>query len=344
MVQLAVGSKAAAGPSVNGSARTRQSTAVVCTRGRPDQLRRVLVSLERQSLAPTEILVIDNAQPGEPDAQLVASQFGGVRYLHVAEPGLDVARNAGLAHASTPIVAFLDDDAVAHRDWLLHLLRAFDNEEVAACTGRVEPLSLDWPGQVLFEANGGFGRGAERIELPQDTRRRLHGVRAPLIAWAVSVGSGCSFAVRRGAVLPLGGFDVWLDRGPELPGGGDHDLLWRLLQAGWSIVYEPAALAWHEHRMLESEAAAQIASHQRGLIAFLLKSLIHANPRGAPQLALFLFWRLMKPAARLVRRAFGRDPLPASALLSMWAACWRGLVSYGPLRRPLLGQGRGGDR
>jgi hypothetical protein len=84
-------------------------------------------------------------------------------------------------------------------------------------TGRVEALTLETEAQRLFEANGGFGRGLERVRLPEDARRPLHGRRAPLIAWAVSVGSGCSLAVRRELALGLGGFDEALDLGEVLP-------------------------------------------------------------------------------------------------------------------------------
>jgi GT2 family glycosyltransferase len=209
------------------------------------------------------------------------------------------------------------------------MLASFEDPGVSACTGRVEPLALDTPGQITFEANGGFARGRERIELPRDARqRRLHGLPAPLIAWTISIGSGCSLAVRREAVLQIGGFDEVLDNGEDLPGGGDHDLLWRLLENGWKIVYEPRAQAWHEHRALESDAIAQIAGHQRALVAFLVKSLSRARMRRSLPIAAFLAWRLIKPGIRLARRAFGRDALPARALLSVWRECWHGISAY----------------
>ena len=204
--------------------------------------------------------------------------------------------------------------------------------DVAVCTGRVEALGSETEGARVFEANGGFSRGTSRIRLPEDAARPLHGRSAPLIAWAVSVGSGCSYAVRRATALSLGGFDDALDLGAALPGGGDHDLLWRALQAGYRVVYEPAALAWHEHRPLAEGAHAQIVGHQRALLAFLTKHLLDgAGPR--MELAGYLTWRLVKPGMRLVRRAAGRDPLPAPVLARMWWNCWAGLVAYPRARR-----------
>ncbi|MGH7555170.1 MAG: glycosyltransferase [Longimicrobiales bacterium] len=308
---------------------------MICTRSRPALLRQALQSLTTQSCPPSELLVVDNAGPGERSAAAVVAAFRGVRYVREVRAGLDVARNTALTRTRAPVIACLDDDAVADRARAGRLLDAFSDPAVGACTGRVEPLSLDQPGQRLFEANGGFSRGPARIELPRDARRRLHGVPAPLIAWVVSVGSGCSLAVRRAAAKSIGGFDERLDLGEALPGGGDHDLLWRLLAEGWNIVYEPEALAWHEHRPREADAIAQIAGHQRALVAFLSKSLKHASLRQAVPIAAFLAWRLVKPGAQLIRRAARRDPLPAHALIALWQECWRGLAAYDAPRTPV---------
>ena len=304
-------------------------TAAVCTRNRPGQLARALESLLAQYPAPAEVIVIDNA-PGDPAAAvLIAERFPGVRYLREPVPGLDFARNRALHAAVGDIVAFLDDDAVAGPGWCEALRLVFEGEpKVAVCTGQVEPLILESPGQLLFEVNGGFGRGNRRIRLPDDATRPLHGWPAPLIAWAVSVGSGCSYAVRRAVALELGGFDEALDLGAPLAGGGDHDLLWRALESGWLVEYQPAALAWHEHRRELAAVHSQIVGHQRALLAFLSKHVARAPLRSGLPLLAYLSWRLLKPGVRLVRRGFGRDPLPTAVLLRMWWNCWAGLSAY----------------
>jgi glycosyltransferase involved in cell wall biosynthesis len=303
----------------------------VCTHDRPDRLRRALESLLVQS-APAEILVIDNA-PSDSRARAVAESMPGVRYLVEPVPGLDFARNRALAAAAGKVVAFLDDDAVAEPGWAGAILAAFAGprgERVGAVTGRVLPLELETEGQRLFEANGGFGRGDLRLCLPQDAWMPLHGRGAPLIAWAVSVGSGCSLAVRRDVMRSLGGFDEALDLGPALPGGGDHDALWRLLQAGWSVLYEPAALARHEHRRDLAAAYDQIVGHQRALIAMLVKSALQARGARRLEVLAFLAWRLLKPAVRLLDP---QDPLPARVRLRMLGHCWRGLWALSAARR-----------
>jgi glycosyltransferase involved in cell wall biosynthesis len=309
-------------------------TVAVCTHDRPQQLARALASVMDQSPQPAEVLVVDNAPSDETTRRLVEDQFPQARYLREPVPGLDFARNRALTSATQDVVAFLDDDAVAAPGWGGAMSHAFvSDERVGLCTGRVEALKLETPGERLFEANGGFSRGTEPIELPADAGRLLHGRRAPLIAWAISVGSGCNYGVRRSAALALGGFDEALDLGAALPGGGDHDLLWRMLQAGHTVVYQPAALAWHEHRDRVEAVHAQIVGHQRAVIAFLGKQLIQASNGTRASLATYLAWRLVKPGVRLARRAVGRDPLPAPVLLRMWWNCWAGLVAYPRAKR-----------
>lgn len=307
-------------------------SAAICTRGRRELLARALDSLREQDVH--EVLVVDNAPADDSTRRLVQERFPGVRYMAEPSRGLDFARNRALREATGEIVAFLDDDAVAAPGWATALTSVFVGDaRVGACTARVEALSVETAGQRLFEANGGYGRGRERIRLPLDAHRRLHGLRAPLIAWAVSIGSGCSFALRRRLVLSLGGFDVALDLGDPLPGGGDHDILWRVLQAGYDVVYEPEALAHHEHRKETDAVYAQLAGHQRGLVAFLTKTVGTARRGQRLSVLAFLLWRLVKPGVRLARRLARRDPLPAGALWRMWGNAIMGPTAYLSARR-----------
>ncbi len=275
----------------------------ICTRNRPQQLARALASLVRQVPAPGEILVIDNAPSDDATRRLVETSFPSVRYLLEPRPGLDVARNRALRESGQAVVAFLDDDAVAEPGWCRGIVEAFTRDpQAAVCTTRVEAFSLETPAQRLFEANGGFARGMRRVRLPAEAGRWLHQFPVPLIAWAISIGNGVGFAVRRDVALRLGGFDEALDRGAPLPGGGDLDMFWRALTDGSTLVYEPEALTLHEHRREMHQVREQILSHQCALVAFLCKSL--GTTRGTRRLgvAVFLAWRLVKPGVRLMQR------------------------------------------
>src|SRR5258708_37777636 len=97
---------------------------VICayTEERWDELVATVESLQQQTLPPREvILVIDNntcllerARASLPDVILIEN----------SEPqGLSGARNSGIAGAKGSLIAFLDDDATAEREWLERLSR-----------------------------------------------------------------------------------------------------------------------------------------------------------------------------------------------------------------------------
>jgi GT2 family glycosyltransferase len=319
-------------------------TAVICTRNRPAQLSLALGSLCRQDVPPGEILVIDNAPSSDASRRIVREGYPGVRYILEPVQGLNFARNRALREAGQPFVAFLDDDAVAHPGWIAALAAAFEQRpQAGAVTTQVQELSRSTEAQRLFEANGGFSRGERRIVLPRDGALPLHGHRAPLIAWSISIGNGSGWALRREAAAAVGGFDEALDLGEALPGGGDLDLLWRLVSGGWEIVYEPEAKAYHDHRRELAPIAAQLAGHQRALIAFLCKALVTARGKRRWSILAFLLWRLAKPVVRILRGLAGRDPLPLWVLWRMWGETWDGLAAY-PMGRALARRRRAAAR
>ena len=309
-------------------------TVAVCTRDRTRQLCRLLDALE-QCGPSIEVLVIDNAPSTSATRELVRERFPTVRYLVEPVPGLDFARNRALRDANGSIVAFIDDDAVPAGDWVETIQAVFaESGRIAVCTGLVTAMSLDTAGARLFEASGGMKRGDRRVHLPPGVGRWPH--RGPLIAWAAGAGVGCSLAVRRDVARALGGFDIALDQGPLLPGGGDIDMVWRALVAGHEVVYEPHVRVWHEHREETAAAECQILGHDRAFMAVLMKALVAAAFRDKPTILAFIAWRLFKPHWRLLRSLAGADALPAGMLARRVMHTWHGLAAYPRARRLAL--------
>ena len=143
-------------------------------------------------------------------------------------------------------------------------------------------------------------------------------------------------AIRRSVLEELDGFDVALDMGAALPGGGDLDILWRVLEAGHQVVYEPRVGARHEHRRDRGAAEMQILEHNRALIATLTKLVCTSGWRWKPSILGFLLWRLVKPFKRLLSSAVGTDPLPPQLLWRLVGHTWRGLAAYPTARRLAL--------
>jgi glycosyltransferase involved in cell wall biosynthesis len=84
-------------------------TVAIPTYNRADLLPRALDSA-LAALAPGDaVLVVDDGSTDN-TAEVVARYGAPVRYLPVPHGGLAAARNAGIANATTPLVAFLDSD------------------------------------------------------------------------------------------------------------------------------------------------------------------------------------------------------------------------------------------
>jgi len=157
-------------------------SAAICTKDRPDLLRRAMRSLIPQEAPPREVLVVDNAPTKDSTLQLVKRESPTVRHFREPKAGLDFARNRAIQEAKGGIIAFLDDDAVAESGWVAATQAVFATDpRLGACIGRVDALGLGTEGERFFEANGGFARGEEKIRLPPtapvplSARRSLHG-------------------------------------------------------------------------------------------------------------------------------------------------------------------------
>lgn len=82
---------------------------VIPTRDRRSQLPRALDSAAAQTLAPLEVIVVDDGSTDGTRADL-ERRFSGVRVLRQDRRGVSAARNCGIAAASGDWIALLDSD------------------------------------------------------------------------------------------------------------------------------------------------------------------------------------------------------------------------------------------
>lgn len=243
---------------------TTPISVIVCTRNRPDLLARCLQSLAGLQYPESEVIVVDNA-PADDATAKVAAQFA-TRYFRESRPGLDWARNRGIAEARHPIIAFTDDDVTVDSAWLAGLAGGFRNPAVMAVTGLVAPMELGTEAQTLFEqVYGGMGKGMRGRLFDRDQLRP-----SQMIA-IHAVGVGANMAFRREVFDRLGGFDTALDVGTPSSGGGDLDMFHRVVTAGMPLWYEPTALVWHQHRRGLPELRRQLYDDGRSFAVYLIK-------------------------------------------------------------------------
>lgn len=241
--------------------RARPScTVAICTRDRPEDLRRCLDSVCAVRAAASEVLVVDNAPSDGSTARLVEAY--PVRYVREPQPGLNWARARAVREAKGEVILFTDDDVVIDGGWIEAMRAPFVDPRVGAVTGLVLPIELETDAQQLFEDYGGFSRGFRRLEFE-----------APALppSAAGRVGAGASMAFRRALAAELGFFETALDCGTPTKSGGDTYAFYCLLQRGLRIVYTPEALAWHRHRREMGPLRSTLRGYSTGVYAFLLR-------------------------------------------------------------------------
>lgn len=273
-------------------------TVAVCTRGRPDDLAQCLPHLVGLDYPDLEIMVVDNAPADDANAAICA-KYRSVRRIVEPRPGLNWARNRAVLEASGDILAFTDDDVRVEAEWVGELVRPFVHDpHVMAVAGLGVPAELETPAQLLFEEYGGASGGFSRIRMrggPEWGVRGMwhYGLMAPH-------GSGANMAFRREVFHKIGLFDTALDVGTPSNGGGDTEMLFRVLAHGHGMVYEPRAVIRHRHRLDYAGVKRQISGWGSGMYAFLTRSIL-AFPRAWWVLALLGLRGLAQLLASLLR-------------------------------------------
>ena len=121
-------------------------------------------SVQRQSLAPAEIIVVVDHNPVL--HRQLSSALPGVAVVENREArGLSGGKNTGIALAGGDIVAFLDDDAVADPDWLKFLVGSYSDPAIAGVGGLTLP-SWDTRRPWWFPAEFYWVVGCSYIGLP----------------------------------------------------------------------------------------------------------------------------------------------------------------------------------
>ena len=97
---------------------------VICTYGRTKQLAEVIQSIRCQSVAPKEIIIVDQNPPGFLD-DLLEGCAGKVNIIHkrVTFTGASKARNFGASIATSELIAFPDDDCIYREDTIKNVIR-----------------------------------------------------------------------------------------------------------------------------------------------------------------------------------------------------------------------------
>jgi glycosyltransferase involved in cell wall biosynthesis len=214
---------------------------VLPTYNRSGHLRRTLASVlgQRTTTRSYEVIVVDNNSTDDTKVEVeraIAARTA-VRYVLERNQGVSYARNAGIAAARAPLVAFVDDDVCVNADWIDTICRTFEQQPELDCIGgkvlpewEVAPpawLTRDhWAPVALLD----FGETCRTVN-----------AQAPLCLLTANL------ACRRRIFEQVGLFATELQRVHDGIGSmEDHEWLLRFWAAGRQALYVPELSATTE--------------------------------------------------------------------------------------------------
>ena len=298
-------------------------TIVVPARDRVALLERCLAALR----GGYPVVVVDDGSRDPAAIAKLAAAHGATLVRRPANGGPSAARNTGLEHVGSELVAFVDSDCVPGPGWIDRLAGHFADPMVAVVAPRITAIAGD-------NLAGRYARAAGSLDMGTHPARVVPNTRVSYVPTAALI-------ARRSAVLAVarqtGVFD------PAMPVGEDVDLVWRLHTAGWRIRYDPAVQVPHHEpdtwsgvlarRLHYGTSVAPLAVRHRGYIPPLV-----LDPWSVATVAALLARRPVAATAAFALSLFGADrklrahALPTSGVSRVKAAAvaktWLGVGRY----------------
>ncbi|MGE5263457.1 MAG: glycosyltransferase family 2 protein [Acidobacteriota bacterium] len=233
------------------------SSLIICSRNRPQMLSETVASILGADDVPTELIIIDQSDhPNLYLKELGTDRPCKIQYIWTDIIGSSHARNRGVLAGSYDIVASIDDDMWVAPTWYGALVRTLvQGGPRCVVTGRVMPAPT--------KDKNSFVVAVHPWEEPKVYAGRI----------GRDILASGHMAMYRSAFQEIGGFDERLGPGTPFPGAEDNDYGFRLLEAGYRIIYQPDSVIYHRAWRSNRDYVPLFWKYGRGQGAFYAKHL-----------------------------------------------------------------------
>jgi succinoglycan biosynthesis protein ExoA len=212
--------------------------------------------LKNQSIY--EIIIVDDSNDGTREKVLKYP----IRLIHAPGKNISEARNLGVTYATGDIVAFTDDDCVVPEGWVEEGCDHFSDASVGAVGGPnltpKDSSSRERCAGMALSSWFGTGASVRRYSIVNDEARFREVDESKLIT--------CNLFLRKTALKVVGLFD------PGQFPCEENELLHRMKQSGFKLVYVPSMYVWHKRRPVFLPFVRQIYSYGKGRALMIRRS------------------------------------------------------------------------
>lgn len=242
---------------------------IICTYGieRFDDVIEAIHSVNNQNYQGHEIIVVIDKNETL-YRKLHNTLHTNVRIVVSPVKGLSNARNIGIKNSKNEIIAFLDDDAIADSKWLTTIVKDFDDSNVVAVGGKIEPLWI----------NGRPKWFPEELDWIVGCTYKGHPEERCLVRNVI----GCNMAFRKDVFQKVGYFSNYIGRyGTKLLACEEMELCVRVSRTlpNAKILYDPKAKVFHKvHSYRQTYNYLITRAYNEGLSKAKISKQIPHNP------------------------------------------------------------------
>jgi glycosyltransferase involved in cell wall biosynthesis len=261
------------------------------TRNRSQKIENTLRSILVGSRCPDEILVVD--QSDDDLTRILVGEMrlnpmgDRIRHISSVRRGTSANRNDGLREVNGDIIVFSDDDICVDKRWLELMLHEW------IVVWRRQPVVIT--GRILPGPEFKSGAPVPGLRLSKDRMVFQGRPRFGDILYGGHFGASRELFARLGPTP----FDEKLGPGAQFPGAEDEDFGYRVLKAGFPIVYEPSIEVTHHPEMHDYRRTSY--THGIGGGAFVAKHALQGDIGILGRLVHGFIVNLMKSARAYLR-------------------------------------------